>query len=94
MAVGDVVSGIFTTIHVYHTFQPAVGVEIMITFMGGRGTNTYGGIDNSVNYSNARITDSADYSEGFNTKVGITNTNYLTLHSDIIAPSYSGIQIK
>jgi hypothetical protein len=87
MAVGDVVSGISannTTLN----FQPAAGVEIMLTaFSGGFG----GGITDGVVIGSSMF---VNYTE--TKKIFITNTNYIT-----IAPggagfygAYTGIQIK
>ena len=94
MAVGDVVNGIFTTINVYHYFIPAAGVEVCITFMGGKGTAMQGGLYDGVTIGQTLLSDSADFSEGMNTKLFITNTNYLNLYSNGDPPFYSGIQIK
>jgi len=94
MAVGDVVSDVYATTSVYHYFQPAVGVEIIITFCGGRGTLTYAGLYDGVNQSASSLADNADFSEGFNTKIGINNTNYLLNFANSSNPAYSGIQIK
>ena len=93
MVSGDIVSGIFTTTSVYHSFQPALTVQIMITFMGGWGTIVYGGLTNGVTNAVSKLSDGADWSEGANVKCGINNTNYLVVNANSVAPSYSGIQI-
>ena len=94
MATGEIVSGIYTTTSVYHYFQPAAGVEIMILYGGGIGTSVESGIYDGVTIGRTNLSDNADYSEGSSTTIGITNTNYLLSYSNISPPSYSGIQIK
>tara|TARA_R110002051_G_scaffold90961_1_gene159993 strand:+ start:440 stop:736 length:297 start_codon:yes stop_codon:yes gene_type:complete len=98
MAAGDIVSGVFGTLNVWHTFIPAIGIEIMITFMGGNGTDVRGGItDGVVPLASGLVllSDNADFSEGANVKCGITNTNYLQMYSlNNGAPGYSGLQLK
>ncbi len=94
MAVGDIVSDVFPLSATYQFFQPAVGVEIMITFVGGRGTQTYGGLYDGVTQGYTQLSDAADYNEGQNMKCGINNTNYLMVYASSTYPSYSGIQIK
>jgi hypothetical protein len=94
MATGDIVSGIYTTTSVYHYFQPAAGVEIMILYGGGVGNNAESGIYDGVTQGRVSLSDNADYSEGSTIKIGITNTNYLLSYSNTSPPSYSGIQIK
>jgi hypothetical protein len=94
MAVGDTVSGLFTTLNVFHYFQPAAGVEIMITWCGGRGTQTYSGLSNGTTNAYSATADNADYNSGSNSKLPINNTNYLSCHANATVPCYSGIQIK
>jgi hypothetical protein len=92
---GDIISGIFTTIATYHYFQPAGTNEIIIT--GTFGTNNVRcGLYNGVTQSWSYATDNAgQQGTGMNIKIGITNTNYLLLYSDVtVPPSYTGIQIK
>ena len=94
MAVGDIINGIDTSTSTYIYFQPAVGVEIIITFSGGIGTSVQAGIYDGVNVGTAKVSDNADYSEGGNMKIGITNTIYYTMYSNSGSLGYSGIQIK
>ena len=94
MAAGDIVNGIFTTTATNHTFQPAAGVEVMITFVAGSGLPTRGGLSNGVNTTQMIFSDNADFSEGGNVKIGINNTNFLVVYGETGAPGYSGIKIK
>ena len=91
MATGDIVNEIFPTFAVWHNFQPAAGVEIIITSSFGYTLQSVG-LYNGVTRSNISI----DYTVGnlTNIKVGINNTNYLSVYGTTTAPAYSGIQIK
>jgi len=93
MVSGDIINGIFTTLGVDHFVQPAANVEIIITFPGGRGSNTFSGLYDGVTVSNCRISNNTVFAES-NQRIGITNTNYLLCNADLSPPSYSGIQIK
>jgi hypothetical protein len=94
MAVGDVINGVFPLFNVQYYFQPAAGVEIMITFMGGRGATTLNGLYDGVTLSTCYVSNNVGWFAGLNTKMGINNTIYLTAFTNNVAPSYAGIQIK
>tara|TARA_R110000751_G_scaffold224404_1_gene326477 strand:+ start:215 stop:517 length:303 start_codon:yes stop_codon:yes gene_type:complete len=92
LAVGDIISDVdnsSTTL----TFQPAAGVEIMITMCGGMNLGYVGitdGVSDAVQYTQyntALIT-------APNIKVGITNTHYFKNYTNVAGCGYSGIQIK
>ena len=93
MAVGDVVSNIVANGGASpHTFQPAAGVEICITQVGGNGVWS-GLVSAAVPISGSNYyminTISSDV------KLMITNTNYLVQSANANYNSmYTGIQIK
>jgi len=92
MAVGDVISVLQNS---DITYQPAAGVEVMITSAGpqndgGFGIGLYDGVNISYNYYNA--TTSAW--ENYQPKIFITNSVYLTITSSAGSRSFCGIQIK
>tara|TARA_R110000787_G_C13327368_1_gene437037 strand:+ start:548 stop:820 length:273 start_codon:yes stop_codon:yes gene_type:complete len=90
MATGDVIIGIFPDTRTWVTFQPAVGVEIMITGLIGYALS-YVGHSNGTSYSYSNSSVGGAFT---NIKVAITNTNYLNAQSDSWHCSYSGIQIS
>jgi hypothetical protein len=92
MAVGEIVSGINTTIATYVYFQPAANVEIMILTAGGKAVAN-AGLSNGVTDAPLEVADGS-HNIGSNLKIGITNTNYLAFYGSTTAPGYSGIQIK
>ena len=94
LAVGDLLSGIFTTVGSNVSFQPAAGVEIIILSLHGDST-CRAGLTNGVTISDSIASNSSTFGQGFNTKIGINNTNYLNMYTNgPTPPSYSGIQIK
>ena len=94
MAVGDIINGVDPTSSAYVYFQPAAGVEIIITFAAGNGTSVNVGIYDGTSLGLIKTTDNADYSEGGNVKIGITNTIYYAMYSNSNSLGYSGIQTK
>jgi hypothetical protein len=96
MAVGDVISGIFTTIGVQHDFQPSAGTEIIITaVLGSNGNLMNVGLYDGVTASTSYIQYNTYFAQNANVKIGINNTNYLRVFSNGgTPPSYTGIQIK
>lgn len=97
MAVGDVVNGIFTSAGVYHYFQPAAGVEVIITSTHGSNSQTLlVGLYNGTTSSTSALVYQANWtSTPANTKIAINNTNHLSIYTNgNPPPSYSGIQIK
>ena len=93
MAVGDVIVSVSDAGATgFRTFQPASGVEIMITFVSpGVGGGVHTGLSNGVQTSYSG-NPSGNYYAAF--KLGITNTTYLNQYSDTNIASYSGIQTK
>ena len=99
MAVGDVISGIFTAVLTWSNFQPSSGVEIILTAISGNGTiyfGLYNGTNDSYSYSDSSLSSAAGmlYGNNKNIKIGITNTNYLRIYASGTVPSYTGIQTK
>jgi len=93
MAVGDIINGVFATTAAYQYFQPAVSVEIVLFWAGGM-VLAYAGLNNGVSNAVMEVTDSTNQAIGANLKLGITNTNYLSVYGSTSPPCYSGIQIK
>jgi len=96
MAVGDVVNAISATNTVL-TFQPAAGVEVMISSVGLDNTGT--NVRNLFNGTNVSVLASTITSHSVtngNLKIFINNTNYFTLPALGASAhgSFSGIQIK
>ena len=91
MAVGDIVNNV-GAVNTLLTFQPAVGVSILITSSGGN--------SNTVRITNGVVTSlvgNATLASNFlsNYKLFINNTNYLYI--DPVATYgcfYSGIQVQ
>jgi hypothetical protein len=94
MAIGDIINDQEPLPNVWYSFRPSAGTEIIITFVGGQGTDMRAGLYNGTNQSDAKLYDQAEFAAGQNTKIGINNTNYLIFHDNAGGPSYSGIQIK
>ena len=90
MAAGDVVNGISGA---DITFQPAAGVECMITSGGWYTDNGF-----FMNYTNGTINSqfvpNTTYGEVYQPKAFITNSIYLLVQRSTANCSYSGIQIK
>lgn len=94
MAVGDIVSGQDNVPAGTFTFQPAAGVEIMITWVTGYSLSYYGltdGANTSLSFAGYNTT---EYFGGNNTKLGITNALYFTVNANATYGGFSGIQIK
>lgn len=93
MAVGDVVSAVGTT-NSNLFFQPAAGVEIMITWFGAdaRPAYLYNGTNDSL-IGNGVTGTNPPYAA---IKVFITNSNWLWINATVAGktPAYCGIQIK
>ena len=94
MAVGDIVNDVFTTLLTYHYFQPAGTNEVMVTSAFGIDrlrVGLYDGVNISWTYGTAAGVATGG---GMNVKIGINNAHYLLVFSDVVAPGFSGIQIK
>ena len=89
MAVGDIVSGI-TGGGVGLSFQPAAGVECVLTSAGGYTGWTR--FSNGVTVSLVSLFNSPDYQS--NVKYCVNNTIYLTIDANANGCAFSGIQIK
>jgi hypothetical protein len=97
MAVGDVInyispSGAGTFVY----YQPAAGVEIMVTATVGISAGRYRLYNGSINAEQvfAGGTGTGDSISQSSTKIGITNTIYLGITADSGSPGFTGIQIK
>lgn len=92
MAVGDVVNGI-SAVATLIDFQPAAGVEVMITEAG---STTGGGTARPAMYDGTLISYLEVSVVTFRGKMFINNTRYLRVNPGIAGESghYSGIQIK
>lgn len=92
MAVGDVISDV--TAVLTSTFQPAAGVEVMITFAIGGNIGQTGltdGVNTSFTYAQFNT---GTFPSSAVLKLGITNTNYLWQTNNFNTVMYSGIQMK
>jgi len=92
MAVGDVVNGFGAVAGATLNFQPAAGVEVMISSAGANGNQIrlFNGAADS--YNSVGVT-GQDGTSG-NLKIFITNTNYLQVVPTGIFASFTGIQIN
>tara|TARA_R110000823_G_scaffold257654_1_gene379333 strand:+ start:290 stop:559 length:270 start_codon:yes stop_codon:yes gene_type:complete len=89
MASGDVITGLYI---VPTIFQPAVGVEIMVTAFGQNNNINVNMNDGTNSIYFLGSTDAGDATKG-NIKVGITNTFYLDMKGANVN-LFTGIQIK
>ncbi len=94
MAVGDVISAVWTG--GAHTFQPAVGVEIIIMYANANGSGgNWGmtdGVNNAVQHSGSWSTaNNFGLTAQLQARIPINNTNYFSASA---SGGYSGIQIK
>jgi len=97
MAVGDIISDIVAVLAAATaTFQPAAGVEIILTYFGSEvpaADQFYKLDDGTLSVKCFKFGDDAINQ---NQKMGITNTNYLQLNNANASArdmSYQGIQI-
>lgn len=91
MAKGDIITG---RIAGAGSFQPAAGVEIMITAVTNSANGNSGWGINAGGATDWMFTVpaiSATYAPPSNHKIGITNTGYLQSET---GGSYSGVQVK
>ena len=95
MAVGDVIADNGLGGASFVTFQPAAGVEIIITaFLGNGATIMVGVTDGIAARSVTGVGLDGTYANvAVNCKIGITNTHYLSMYATSES-GYSGIQIK
>ena len=89
MAVGDVVVGVSTATS-WRQYQPAAGVEIILTQVVAEGSTIHIGLTDGTNYGyNASPPNNSQPM----TKLAINNTIYLQMYSANTG-AWSGIQIK
>lgn len=94
MAVGDVINGI-SSLSTQNDFQPAAGVEVIITHYSGYNAWLYmsDGTKRALSYMTTTSTPWTGTSP--NIKMCINNTNYFSVDSSSGQyTAYSGIQIK
>jgi len=96
MVVGDMISAMTgTVLNVYHYYQPAVGVEIMVTStLSGVAHEQQTGLYDGANLANARVGYLTTGMNTLNNKLGISNSLYLAQYSNNTACAFTGIQIK
>jgi hypothetical protein len=98
MAVGDIINDVYPTAG-WNTFQPAAGVEVIITSTHGNGLN-YTRLTNGTQHAQVIVSyDGTPYPAWcMNMKVGVTNTNYIETLTGYVAANhttgFTGIQIK
>jgi len=88
MAVGDIVNGIFTASGVY---QPAAGVEVLITFLSPTSTGDFWELTDGINDA-AILPPSKDSPLGI--RVPLSNSRYLKYTLGSTDGGYGGIQTK
>jgi|TARA_R110000824_G_scaffold9293_1_gene41658 hypothetical protein len=88
MAAGDVVTNILTLVGQYVNFQPAAGVEVMLTAFSNQGGMNY------IFYNGANEAWNSNQDRYMDVKVAITNTIYARFYSTATYVGYTGIQIK
>jgi hypothetical protein len=92
MAVGDVIN--ITTAATGTTFfQPAAGVEVIITWVASDSVGNLGLYD-GTNAAYSIFSSVASGISNIQCKLGITNSFYLYATSSVSKGGYSGIQIK
>ena len=95
MAAGDVVNSVSGTAGVNLIFQPAAGVEVMITGMFGSGFVYYGLLSAAIPATGqVLIVRDSIFSNTHNMKIGINNNVYWKGYGTIVQHGYTGIQIK
>jgi len=87
MAKGDVVNGFLTATG---NFQPASGVEVMITELSATGTGDVWQLYDGTNAAHMLLASSGARSA----KLGITNTRYLRFVQTTNTGGYTGVQTK
>ena len=77
-------------------FQPAAGIEIIVTAGIGRSADVRFGLTDgvSISWSDYIANTSTGNRLAANIKIGITNTNYLYLFANSTDVAFTGIQIK
>ena len=90
MAIGDIVSGVGVA-GVTLTFQPAVGVSVMISVAQNYADmiSLTDGVNSGYLYHGTQ-----GYVQTANVKIMINNTNYLSIASAGNSSVYTGIQIQ
>ena len=93
MASGDVVNG-FLPASTWTTFQPAVGVEVVITSVLGKTNDMEVYITDGVTVGGMNVNNSSGGYTNVNFKIGITNTRYLRAKSAGDNGFFSGFVTK
>jgi len=94
LAVGDVVSSNNGAVTGRIDYQPAAGVEILVTALFGYNSTSHNvGLTDGAASSYPNTTTSVDYAV-LSTKIGITNSLYIFVQGNTQVPAFSGIQIK
>ncbi len=94
MSAGDLVIGQSGTGSVVYQFQPAVGVEIMVTWVPTLSLTSFGftnGTNISISYG---AYNHVTFEGGKNCKLGINNTHYFYVNANSTFGGFTGIQIK
>jgi len=91
MASGDIVSGILATSGI-HTFQPAVGVSVVLTWVGTSNAS-FIGLSDGVNIAQARGEYNNAFAANSGLKIFINNTNYFYSDTNSSNAGWSGIQL-
>jgi len=93
MVVGDVVNQLNPVVSATLTFQPAAGVEVMVSTIGVVGGIFY--LTNGVNNGYLSVASSGQTATSVNVKMFINNTNYLHIAlSGGYYNNFTGLQIK
>jgi len=90
MAVGDMVSG-FSAASTQLYFQPAAGIVILITSVGG--VSAWAQLTDGIITTGYTVQTGTGESAG-NTKVFINNSLYLTILATTYNTTYTGIQVQ
>lgn len=95
LAVDDIISDIGAANTIF-SFQPASGVEVMITAIGGDGQTLSPDLTDAVLFSSMLASDATASITYVNMKMGLTNDNFLSIPAlgATFSSSFMGIQIK
>lgn len=95
MAVGDIINSVAGLAATSLVFQPAAGVEVMITGMFGSGFLYYG-LQSVAIPATGQVLIIRDtvFSNSYNIKIGVTNTVFWKQNATVAQHGFSGIQIK
>ncbi len=97
MAVGDLVAVIQSSTANYSYYQPAAGVEVMITSVSINNSSSIfrtDGIILTTDIPWADLSGGGPAAGAVNMKWGVTNSVYMGIYATKVNHSFSGIQIK